>query len=135
MSEHKSLVYSILTTKCPRCREGEMFPKGTLYSTRFAEMHKGCSCCGQSFEPEPGYYYGAMYVSFGFNVAIFLVALFILYQFTEEVTMTMMIGVVTVVVVGFLPIIFRLSRSLWINIFVRYEGPCSQIPKKSALLS
>ena len=96
-------------------------------------MYKSCSCCGQSFEPEPGYYYGAMYVSFAFNVAIFLVALFLLYQFTDEVTMAMMIGVVTVVVVGFLPIIFRLSRSLWINIFIRYEGPCSQIPKKSAL--
>ncbi|WP_246000942.1 DUF983 domain-containing protein [Pontibacter diazotrophicus] len=116
--------------KCPRCREGNMFPEGTLYSTKFANMHEYCPCCGQSFEPEPGYYYGAMYVSFGFNVAIFLVTLAILYQFVEEVTMAMMMGVVAVVVIGFLPIIFRLSRALWINIFIRYEGPCSQIPKK-----
>ncbi|MFD1186323.1 DUF983 domain-containing protein [Pontibacter rugosus] len=94
-------------------------------------MHHSCPCCGQAFEPEPGYYYGAMYVSFAINVAIFLVSLFILYQFVEEVTMGMMIGMVAVVVVGFLPIIFRLSRALWINIFIRYEGPCSQIPKKT----
>lgn len=93
-------------------------------------MHTGCPCCGQSFEPEPGYYYGAMYVSFAFNVAIFIVSLIVLYQFVEEVTMGMMIGLVAVVVIGFLPIIFRLSRVLWINIFIRYEGPCSQIPKK-----
>lgn len=130
MSQKNSLLYSIATAKCPRCREGDMFPKGTLYSTKFADMHDSCPCCGQPFEPEPGFYYGAMYVSFAFNVGIFLIALFILHQFVEEITMAMMIGVVVVVVVGLLPVIFRLSRVLWINIFVRYEGPCSQIAKK-----
>ncbi|WP_046311654.1 DUF983 domain-containing protein [Pontibacter korlensis] len=93
-------------------------------------MNKSCPCCGQDLEQEVGYYYGAMYVSFAINVAIFLGSMFILYQFVEELTMAMMIGVVAVVVVGFLPLIFRLSRVLWINIFVRYEGPCSEIPKK-----
>ncbi|MHA6247604.1 DUF983 domain-containing protein [Pontibacter sp. CAU 1760] len=94
-------------------------------------MYKYCSCCGQAFEPETGYYYGAMYVSFAFNVAIFLVSFFILHQFVEEVTMAMMMGIVAITVVGFLPVIFRLSRVLWISIFVRYEGPCSLIPQKS----
>lgn len=94
-------------------------------------MHPGCPCCGQLYEPEPGFYYGAMYVSFAINVAIFLVSLFILYQFVEEITMAMMIGVVAVVVIGLLPVIFRLSRVLWIYMFVSYEGPCSDIPKKS----
>ncbi|MCJ8167255.1 DUF983 domain-containing protein [Pontibacter sp. E15-1] len=131
MSQRKSLLYGIMAVKCPRCREGDMFPKGTLYSTKFADMHPHCPCCGQTFEPEPGYYYGAMYVSFAFNVAIFLIALFVLYQFVDEVTMAMMMGVVAVVVVGLLPVIFRLSRVLWINIFIRYEGPCNQIPKKA----
>ncbi|WP_244554556.1 DUF983 domain-containing protein [Pontibacter indicus] len=93
-------------------------------------MHRNCPCCGQAFEPEPGFYYGAMYVSFAFNVAIFIVSLFILSQFVEKITLAMMIGVVAVVVVGLLPVIFRWSRSLYIHIFVRYEGPCSEIPKK-----
>lgn len=103
---------------------------GGLYTTRFADMHRNCPCCGQAFEPEPGFYYGAMYVSFAFNVAIFIVSLFILSQFVEKITLAMMIGVVAVVVVGLLPVIFRWSRSLYIHIFVRYEGPCSEIPKK-----
>jgi len=130
MSQPGSFLYSVLTVKCPRCREGNMFPEGTLYSTKFADMHENCPCCGQVFEPEPGYYYGAMYVSFGFNVAIFLAVLFILYQFVDDVTIAMMMGVVAVTVIGLLPIIYRLSRVLWINIFIRYEGPCNQIPKK-----
>ncbi|WP_187263944.1 DUF983 domain-containing protein [Pontibacter beigongshangensis] len=131
MSQKNSFLYSVVKAKCPRCREGNMFPKGTLYTTKFADMHQYCPCCGQAFEPEPGYYYGAMYVSFGFNVAIFLVAFIVLHQLVEEVSLAMMLGMVAVLVVGLLPVIFRLSRALWINIFIRYEGPCSQIPEKA----
>jgi uncharacterized protein (DUF983 family) len=129
MSKRNSILYSIITAKCPRCREGSMFKSG-LYTTKFADMYDACPCCGQEYEPEPGFYYGAMYVSFAFNVAIFIVCLVILYQFVEEITMAMMIGVVAAVVIGLLPVIFRWSRSLYIHIFVRYEGPCSEIPNK-----
>ena len=129
MGKRHSLMYSILTTKCPRCREGNMFPKGTLYSTKFAYMHKACPCCRQPFEPEPGYYFGAMFVSYGISTAIFLVAFFVLNLLLEEITMLVVFITVVGVVIGFLPIIFRLSRSLWINIFVRYEGPCDEIKK------
>ena len=131
MIKHNSFLFSLISAKCPRCGEGNMFPAGTLYTTKFAEMHKNCSCCGQDLEQEPGYYYGAMYVSFAFNVAIFLVSLFILSLFVAEITTAMMMGVVIAVVVGLLPVIFRLSRAIWINIFIRYEGPCNQIRKKS----
>lgn len=128
MSQKHSIFYSIFTTKCPRCREGKMF-KGALYSRSFAKMHPYCPCCGQPFEPEPGYYFGAMFVSYAISTAIFLIALFVLNLLLEEITMLVVFVTVVGVVVGFLPVIFRLSRSLWINIFVRYEGPCDQIRK------
>ena len=130
MENQRTLISSILTQKCPRCREGEMFPQGTLYTPKFADMHQNCACCGQDLEPEPGYYFGAMYVSFAFNVAIFLIALFVLSQLVAEVTTTMVLTLILSVVIGFLPVIFRLSRALWINIFIRYEGPCNQITYK-----
>ncbi|MDQ3291602.1 MAG: DUF983 domain-containing protein [Bacteroidota bacterium] len=129
-NQKPSWLYSVITAKCPRCREANMFPPGTLYSTRFADMYKHCSCCGQSFEPEPGYYYGAMYVSFGFSTGIFLTVLFVLSLFVKELTLGMVMIAIAVIVIGLLPIMFRLSRSIWINIFIRYEGPCSQISRK-----
>ena len=92
-------------------------------------MYPNCPCCGQTFEPEPGYYYGAMYVSFGFSTAIFLGVLFLLSLAVEEVTMAMVLGLVVAIAVGLLPVTFRLSRAVWINIFIRYEGPCAAIPK------
>lgn len=129
MGKGNSLIYSILAAKCPRCREGNMFLKGTLYTKRFAEMNPRCPCCGQPFEPEPGYYFGAMFVSYAITTAIFLVALFFLNLLVEEITMLMVFITVVGIVIGLLPIIFRLSRSIWINIFVRYEGPCDKIRK------
>ncbi len=129
-SPEKSVVSSILQAKCPRCREGNMFPAGTLYTRKFADMYTNCPCCGQTFEPEPGYYYGAMYVSFGFSTVIFLAVLAILYLFVEEVS-TLMVGVaVLVVMLGLLPISFRLARAIWIHIFIRYEGPSHANSKK-----
>lgn len=133
MFSKESKLYSILNQKCPRCHEGDMFPKGTLYSpTKFAEMYENCPCCGQTYEPEPGYYYGAMYVSFGFSTAIFLGIFFLLSMVMAEVTFAMIFGLVVLVTIGLLPLNFRLSRALWINIFIHYEGPCNLIPHKHA---
>ena len=99
-----------------------MFPAGTLYTPRFIKMNDHCSFCGQSFQPEPGYYFGAMYVSFGINVAFFIAIWLSLHLFIEEVTLTIVMVALLVVVIGLLPITFRLSRVLWIYIFVRYQG-------------
>ena len=129
-SKKPSLLYSIINAKCPRCREGNMFTKGTLYSRKFADMLPNCPCCGQTYEPEPGFYYGAMYVSFGLSTGIFFAVLGVLYFLIDELTTPIFITAILVVVVGLLPIMFRLSRSIWIHIFVHYEGPCSQIAKK-----
>ncbi len=129
-SKKPSLLYSIINAKCPRCREGNMFSNGTLYSRKFADMYPSCPCCGQTYEPEPGFYYGAMYVSFGLSTGIFFAVLGVLYFLVDELTMPIFVSAILVVVVGFLPVMFRLSRSIWIHIFVYYEGPCSQIAKK-----
>jgi len=125
-----SLLSSILRAKCPRCREGNMFMPGNLYSRKFSDMHPNCPCCGQTFEPEPGFYYGAMYVSFGLSTGIFLGVILVLNFLVAEITMAMVLITVMVIVVGLLPVMFRLSRAIWINIFIHYEGPCTEIPKK-----
>jgi hypothetical protein len=38
-----------------------------------------CSVCGLKFNPEPGFYTGAMYVSYGLSVSLFIVTFFTLY--------------------------------------------------------
>ena len=99
-----------------------MFPEGTLFTTRFMKMNNRCSCCGQSFTPEPGYYFGAMFVSYGINAVFFIAVWLSAYLFMKEISLTFMIVALLIVIVGLLPITFRLSRVLWIYIFVKYQG-------------
>jgi uncharacterized protein (DUF983 family) len=122
----RSTIAGILTMRCPKCREGKMFPEGTLYSTHFMKMNSTCSCCGQSFMPEPGYYFGAMFVSYGINAAFFIAVWLLMYLLMDDISITAMIVALLVVVFGLLPITFRLSRVLWIYIFVRYQGPAER---------
>ena len=118
--------------KCPRCHEGDLFPPNTLYKpAKFSEMNEACAKCGQNFEPELGFYYGAMYVSFGISTAIFIAVWIGMALVLEEVTIGMMLIALTIASVGLLPLNFRLSRAMWINIFVGYAGPAAQIPRKN----
>jgi uncharacterized protein (DUF983 family) len=119
----RSALAGIITMRCPKCREGKMFPEGTLFTTQFMKMNEQCAVCGQSFMPEPGYYFGAMFVSYGINAAFFIAVWLGMYIFMKEVSLTAMIIALLVVIFGLLPITFRLSRVLWIYIFVRYQPP------------
>tara|TARA_R110002012_G_scaffold283390_1_gene473724 strand:+ start:3509 stop:3784 length:276 start_codon:yes stop_codon:yes gene_type:complete len=85
-------------------------------------MYKTCQVCNQSFEPEPGYYFGAMFVSYGINSVIFVAVWAILAMIVEEVTLTMMMVAIVTIVVGLLPFNYRFSRSIWINMMVKYKG-------------
>ena len=118
----RSAIAGIFSMRCPQCREGKMFHGRTLYSARFMKMKEGCSCCGQSFTPEPGYYFGAMFVSYALNAAYFIAAWVALLILMDEIPTSLIIGLIITLVIGLLPITFRLSRVLWIYIFVRYRG-------------
>ncbi|MDI1324545.1 MAG: DUF983 domain-containing protein [Algoriphagus sp.] len=85
-------------------------------------MNKNCSHCGQSFEPEPGYYFGAMFISYGINTALFISVWVALYLVNEDYSLTLLLTLLGAAAILFLPFIYRISRSIWIAIFVRYEG-------------
>ena len=66
-------LYSIFKGKCPRCHEGDFFVEKHPYKlSKMAHIHKACSVCGENFEREPGFYFGAAYVSYGLTVALWL---------------------------------------------------------------
>lgn len=115
-------MYSILNNKCPRCHEGDFYKSKNVYRIRdFGKNYETCSACGYKFEKEPGYFYGAMYVSYGLTVAFSVaitVAIFVLFPSAGyKVYMTsILLGLVIL-----MPISFRLSRLIWMNLFQHYE--------------
>jgi len=112
----KSRSAAIAAGKCPRCRQGDMFPYSMLNLSRFTQMNKMCPVCGLQFEREPGFFFGAMYISYAFSVAVFVavgVALSVLGDYPLHYYL---IGVVVAIILLF-PFMFRYSRILFLHFF------------------
>ena len=112
-----STVLALLNLRCPRCHQGKMFTYSALNVTKFAEMPEQCSVCGQAFEPEPGFYFGSMYITFAFNVATVLVVGVLLYYLFNNPDTWVYVTVVTAVTLLFTPVILRYSRAIMLYLF------------------
>ena len=121
----------ILRNRCPKCGEGALFVKSNAYDLRHtSSMHATCNCCGEDFEREPGFYFGAAYVSYALTVALWVAVLVALMCFDAWGWMefgmfthpgTFLITGITLLVV-LLPLIYRLSRSIWIAMFTKTDA-------------
>lgn len=122
MNNNPSILTSIITCKCPKCRKGDMFEKGNFFHPlRFHRMNKSCDRCGQNFEPEPGFYFGAMFVSYAVNTALFIGVWVLLSLFVDDYSLTTLLVLLGITVIAFLPLTYRISRSVWIAIFVPFQ--------------
>jgi len=79
-------------------------------------MNATCDHCEASFEPEPGFYFGAMYVSYAFTIALFIGVWMLLY-FTMNPPEWVYITAVIASAVVFIPFSFRYSRILFLYWF------------------
>jgi len=105
---------------CPRCRKGDMF-KAPLDVKKPLDMNPRCSHCNLNFTPEPGFYFGAMFISYIITAFLFLaIALFLVFYFKWSVNAAMAI----VIVVGLLIFlkILRISRSIYIHMLVKFDA-------------
>jgi|TARA_B110000114_G_scaffold987_1_gene938 hypothetical protein len=69
---------------------------------------------------EPSFYYGAMYVNYGITVAISVLTFLISsVVFKAELLQSFAAIIVTLLVLT--PVNLRLSRIIWINMFVSYK--------------
>ena len=74
---------------------------------------------------EPSFFYGAMYVSYALTVAI-AVASFIIANVFLELSLNMSFASIIGALIILTPVTIRLSRLIWINIFVKYRKDSSQ---------
>ncbi len=88
--------------------------------------------CGQPSEKEPGFYYGTGYVSYALAVAISVssfVAWFVLIGMSvKDNRFFFWIGTNAVLLIFLQPWLMRLSRSIWISWFVKYEPDWNKKP-------
>lgn len=114
-------IYSILTGNCPVCHEESMYKETNPYKLgSIHDMHERCSNCNTKYKIEPSFFYGAMYVSYGLGVAISVAVFIITYAFIGTEVFTSFISIIVVLTL-LMPVIMRLSRNIWINIFMSYK--------------
>ena len=114
-------LYSILTGNCPKCQEESMYTFTNPYNLNSTlKINERCSKCNTKYRLEPSFFYGAMYVSYAVGIAFAVAASVITYLlFEASLEITFIAIVVTLIV--FMPIIMRLSRNIWINLFINYD--------------
>lgn len=118
-----SKFYSIFKFKCAHCHEGEFFVDRNPYNLRYVgDILEKCPVCQRRYSPEPGFYYGAMYVSYALGVAMFVtvyVATAVLYP---EAPMWLYISLIFGSLIFFGPYLYALSKTIWANLFFTYKG-------------
>ncbi len=85
-------------------------------------MPDRCAICGEDFVREAGFYWGAMMVSHATTTIIAVIVHFIVHAFYGWSAWPNIIAFF-VVFTALIPVIFRSSRAIWINIFVKYRVP------------
>ena len=119
-------ILSCLGNRCPRCRKGHLFLDGNAYHLkRFMKMNEQCPVCGQPFEIEVGFWYGTGFVSYALAVAV-CVASFIAWKVLigmslQDNRLFWWMGVNGLLLLLLQPLLMRLSRTIWLYFFVRYD--------------
>ncbi|MDB5228036.1 MAG: hypothetical protein JWN78_2229 [Bacteroidota bacterium] len=80
-----------------------------------------CPVCRQDFIMEPGFYSGALWISYPFVVFILIpLAVIQVIYFKFPLLLAFFISLLIMLVLQ--PLIMRYSRAIWINIFVKYDS-------------
>lgn len=119
-------LWSLAHQKCSRCRQGDMFQTSNPYNLRrFMKMYDRCPVCNQRMEIEVGFYYGTSYVSYALTVAISVtsfVAWWVLIGFSVyDTRFFWWMGINVLLLVFLQPFLMRLSRAIWLSVFVSYD--------------
>lgn len=121
MLKKGSKIYGIVYGVCPKCHEESMYTNKNPYIvSELFSMHENCSNCNTKYKIEPSFFFGAMYVSYGVGIAFALGPFLISF-----LTFNSSIGIAILAIIAsqiiLYPIIVRLSRNIWINIFMSYD--------------
>ncbi len=114
-------LYSILTGSCPKCHLESMYTSKNLYDPLMTlKMNKTCSHCNTKYKIEPSFFYGSMYVSYGVGIGLAVITFIISYFGLGASALNTLIAIATTLIL-LMPIIMRVSRNIWINIFFKYD--------------
>jgi len=117
MATPASPTLALLSLRCPHCHEGRLFTHSAFNLAHFTDMPERCEVCAVPLEPEPGFYWGAMFISYGFNVATVLAIGALLYFVGGDPDVWVYVLTVAGVALALAPAALRYSRALMLYWF------------------
>jgi hypothetical protein len=123
MTRTTSAFHSIRHFKCPYCGKGEFFQAHPYNLRRAGDIHDRCPECDGRYSIEPGFYYGAMYVSYGLGVAIAATVWVAFLVLAPKAEPHWIVGTVGAVLLLAGPYLYALSRIIWAHMFLDFENP------------
>ena len=119
-----------LHAKCPKCRKGDMFVNsGMGFLGQKSNTH--CPYCNFQFEIEPGYFYVAMFVSYGMIVAEMIALAVGTFLLTGSESPWLYIGILLGVTLVLSPFNYRYSRVIllyWLTPNLHYDPERAKKP-------
>ena len=114
-------MYSILKFKCPACHEGAFLVSTPYDLKNVGDVREVCDVCNQKYSKEPGFYQGALYVSYALGVALFVTIWVSCNLFFNNLNVWIQIGMVAGASIILGPYLFALSKIIWANLFIPYN--------------
>lgn len=127
MAGKPHILSSIFGMKCPNCRKGDMYVRKSIFPLKdMMKMPERCPVCGQKMEIEVGFYYGTGYVSYGLSVAVAVFNIIwyaVIVGFSwKDNSVWWYLGITVTMLILLQPLMMRLSRVLYLYMFVKYNS-------------
>jgi uncharacterized protein (DUF983 family) len=127
----RSALAGIIARRCPNCRLGAIFHALWV-------MNDDCPTCGVDFDRgDPGYFTGAMYVSYALAIPLIALLTLIEHGIVPGWSLFRLVVLASLLCVPMIPWIWQYSRVIWIY-FDRYfdpdDPPGEGAPDRSVLL-
>ena len=126
---HQSTLQAILQEKCPRCHQGNMFTHSAFNLRKFDVMYEHCPVCRFRYEVELGFYWGAMYISYGFSVVLVILVGLSLNYLAHDPPLWVYGLSIALGVLLFTTFLFRYARVVMLYLFgsVQYDARYNQL--------
>ena len=107
-TERRGWWQAVLRQRCPRCRYGPVFRRGLT-------MYERCPACDHRFQREPGYFLGAMYISYPLSLVVLGAATWAIHLLWPDLRLDVAVTLAVLPLLVCVPAIVRYSRVLWMH--------------------
>lgn len=115
-----------LMLKCPVCGKSNLFKSKHSYDFKnILVMNPKCTNCNEDFEVEPGFYQGAMYMSYIITCAmsiailpIYIALNFSRQKFLDNAMYYILSCIILLIITA--PYVTQLSRAIWLTVHIKY---------------